>query len=153
MVGESRRSIIEFPELIYDSYKNLGWPILFDEHKFNWEPSCSELETYVRDLCNQVVLKFKELERTQEYKYSRDVLFARVSKGEYFINTGGEGVTTSEISCTHCIDWGLGDLLRNYKETPKPFELGFIVIGKIDYDFGDKDINPMPLSKSLSFVR
>jgi len=113
----------------------------------------SELETYVRDLCNQVVLKFKELERTQEYKYSRDVLFARVFKGEYFTNTGGEGVTTSEISCTHCIDWGLGDLLRNYKETPKPFELGFIVIGKIDYDFGDKDINPMPLSKSLSFVR
>ena len=39
MVGESRRSIIEFPELIYDSYKNLGWLILFDEHKFNWEPS------------------------------------------------------------------------------------------------------------------
>ena len=55
--------------------------VLFHIVKKDWAPSYDNLEDYCKNLCKEVVLKYKELEKTQEYVFTKEVLYAKGSVG------------------------------------------------------------------------
>ena len=104
--------------------------VLFHIVKKDWAPSYDNLEDYCKNLCKEIVLKYKELEKTQEYVFTKEVLYARgLVSDELLTMCAGEGFTYSEISATHAIEWALVKLLGKFKVNVQPIDFKFISIG------------------------
>lgn len=127
------------------SYRKLSDRVLFDIRKFNWNPSYETLEKFCEDTYYSIVEKYEELEETQEFIFTGEILYAiDRSKCTDLVFVVGEGATTSESAATHSLGWGLKELLEKQKINPKPFDFKLLIVGCEGSGEGD-DGDPMPV--------
>lgn len=103
--------------------------ILFDIEKKGWVPGYEELDKFCRELYKDIVDKYMELERTQEYVMTGEVLYAIDTSGETLAFSIGGGLTACEITATNAIGWELDRLLRKQKTDPQTFDFRLLVAG------------------------
>jgi hypothetical protein len=104
--------------------------VLLDTQKIGWTPGYQDLEAFCKETYREIVDMYTELEETQEYPFTQELLTAvgcRSNKDLAFCV--GEGFTRSESSATHGIGWGLQGLLDSQKANPEPFDLKLLIVG------------------------
>ncbi|KKQ84164.1 MAG: hypothetical protein UT08_C0022G0001 [Candidatus Woesebacteria bacterium GW2011_GWB1_38_8] len=109
-------------------YRKTADKILFDISYSRWNPSQKFLDGFCRILFSRLYRKYKELEMTQEYEFTGEILLAEIEDRVLAFTVGG-GATTSESSCTHAIGWELGRLLDAHKLSQEPFNFRLLVVG------------------------
>lgn len=111
-------------------FKRAADTIIYDIEKINWNPNHSVLDIFLKSLYLNIIDFYKEVEITQKYIYTNEVLFAYDSLNKNSLGyTIGGGFTTSELSSTHAIGFEIKRILDNYKILQKPFEFRLLIVG------------------------
>lgn len=127
--------------------RDFGGEVIFDVSRIDWHPSREELDKYCRDLCKEIVLKYREFEKTGEYVFSQDVLYAKDRvDNDILAFSVGEGFTYDEIAATHGLEWALGDLIRKYRLQSIDFR--FLAMGY--KGAGDREDLPSPMENIVN---
>ncbi len=123
---EQQRNISDYEK----EYREFSDAILFDIQKTNWNPSHSDLESFCKETYSEIVEKHKELEQTQEYVMTSEILNVEGCQSNGGVAfTVGSGFTRSESSSTHAIHWALKKLLDEQKINPEPFDFKLLIVG------------------------
>jgi len=113
-----------------ESYRRTAHKILFDISYQGWNPSPDFLDGFYKILYFRLYRKYKELEITQEYGFTGEILLAKnCLGGRVLAFTVGGGFTTSESSCTHALGWELQRLSGTHRTSPEPFNFKLLVVG------------------------
>ena len=125
------------------AYKESADKVLFEIQKRNWNPDYQTLESFCRYTYSEIINIYSELEKTQEYVFTGEVLSARDCNNDNSLAfCVGEGFTRSEIAATHTIGWELQRLMDRQKTNSNPFDLKLLIVG---YRGGGRSNRGQPL--------